>query len=423
MDLLRATQISALREVTQTSLPAAFGGVPMFDERVPVANPSVADPEPVAADVAKILASGMLTNGPYVRRLEQEAAEYLGVRNCVAVSSCTAGLMLVMRASELSGDVVVPSFTFAATAHAVQWNGLRPVFAEVSPESLTLSADAARAACGVRTSAILATHLYGNPCDVEGLSEVARSNGIRLFFDAAHAFGSIHNGEHAGSFGDAEVFSLSPTKVLVAAEGGIIATNDDMLAERCRIGRDYGNPGDYDCLFVGLNARMSELHAAVALNSLADLEDRIAERNDLASLYRHQLEPVRGISFPVISPGDRSTYKDLTIQIDESVFGLDADGLADALRAEGIETRRYYSPPVHAMKAYRTFAGTNGRLAGTEAISRGVLSLPLWTGMGTARVRLISHSISRIGTFVRHARLQREASARRLVPAAIRTIR
>ena len=127
MDLSRAEQISTLREVTQTSLPAAFGGVPMFDERVPVANPSVADPEPVAADVTKILASGMLTNGPYVRRLEQEAAEYLGVRNCVAVSSCTAGLMLVMRASELSGDVVVPSFTFAATAHAVQWNGLRPV--------------------------------------------------------------------------------------------------------------------------------------------------------------------------------------------------------------------------------------------------------------------------------------------------------
>jgi dTDP-4-amino-4,6-dideoxygalactose transaminase len=165
----------------------------MFDERVPLANPSVADPEPVAADVMQILSSGTLTNGPYVRRLEQQAAQYLGVRNCVAVSSCTAGLMLIMRASELSGDVVVPSFTFAATAHAVQWNGLRPVFAEVSPDSLTLSADAARAACGVRTSAILATHLYGTPCDVEGLTEVARSNGIRLFFDAAHAFGSIHN--------------------------------------------------------------------------------------------------------------------------------------------------------------------------------------------------------------------------------------
>ena len=137
----------------------------------------------------------------------------------------------------------------------------------------------------MHASAILATHIFGTPCDVEGLQEVADRNGLRLFFDAAHAFGSTHGGTKVGGFGDAEVFSLSPTKVVVAAEGGIIATNDDLLAERCRIGRNYGNPGDYDCRFVGLNARMSELHAATALASLQDLDERLEERNRLAASY------------------------------------------------------------------------------------------------------------------------------------------
>ena len=127
----------------------------------------------------------MLTNGRFVRELEERAADYLGVRHCIAVASCTSGLMLVLRASELSGDVVLPSFTFAATAHAVAWNSLRPVFADVDESTLTLSAQAAAAAVGVRTSAILATHTFGTPCDVEGLAAAARANGIKLFFDAA----------------------------------------------------------------------------------------------------------------------------------------------------------------------------------------------------------------------------------------------
>ncbi len=261
--------------------PRRGHGTIAFPDGLPLARPRVADPARVAADVEAILRSGVLTNGPYVRRFEEETSAYLGVRHCVAVSSCTAGLMLVLRAAGLSGDVIVPSFTFAATAHAVQWNGLRPVFADVDPRTLTLAPASVERAVGMHTSAILATHIYGTPCDVEGLRAVARENGLRLFFDAAHAFGSEHGGTKVGGFGDAEVFSLSPTKVVVAAEGGLIATNDDLLAERCRIGRDYGNPGDYDCAFVGLNARMSELHAATALASLSDLDERLAERNRL----------------------------------------------------------------------------------------------------------------------------------------------
>ncbi|MCI0633987.1 MAG: DegT/DnrJ/EryC1/StrS family aminotransferase [Actinobacteria bacterium] len=372
------------------------------EDDIPLVRPVVPDPAAVADDVERILASGILTNGPYVRELERGAAQYLGVRHCVAVSSCTSGLMLVLRAAELSGDVVVPSFTFAATAHAVAWNGLRPAFADIDPGTLTLSAAAARRAVGVRTSAILATHTFGTPCDIEGLSEVAKTNGIRLFFDAAHAFGSLHDGKPIGGFGDAEVFSLSPTKVLVAAEGGIVATNDDVLAERCRIGRDYGNPGDYDCVFVGLNARMSEVHAAIALASLDGLDARIDHRNRLVERYREGLGSLPGIGFPDVMPQDRSTYKDFTILVGAEQFGLRADELGEALAAVGIDTRRYYAPPVDAMKAYRSLVSGNDGLPVTEAAASRVLTLPLWSDMDPAIVDRIVDAVARIRRFVVH---------------------
>jgi dTDP-4-amino-4,6-dideoxygalactose transaminase len=376
--------------------PAIDGGQPVFPCGLPLARPAIADPAAVAEAAGVILASGVLTNGPYVRRLEQRAAEYLGVRHCVAVASCTAGLMLSLRASGLSGDVVLPSFTFSASAHAVAWNGLRPVFADIRPDDLLLDPGAVARSAGVRTSAILATHTYGTPCDVEALGRLARDNGIRLFFDAAHAFGSRRGQAMVGGFGDAEVFSLSPTKVLIAGEGGIIATNDDSLAERCRVGRDYGNPGDYDTRFIGLNARMSELHAATALASFEDLEERIARRNQLAERYRKVLADVPGIDFPAVAEGDRSTYKDFTILIDPDSFGMDAAAAAAALAAEGIQTRRYYSPPVHRQRAYRWVGPANGALPETDRAAARVLTLPLWTWMDDEQVDGVGAAMARL---------------------------
>jgi dTDP-4-amino-4,6-dideoxygalactose transaminase len=376
--------------------PAIDGGQPVFPDGLPLARPAIADPSKVTDAAAEILASGVLTNGPYVRQLEERAAEYLGVRHCVAVCSCTAGLMLVLRASGLSGDVVLPSFTFSASAHAVVWNGLRPLFADIRPADLLLDPAAVARSAGVRTSAILATHTYGTPCDTEALGRIARRNGIRLFFDAAHAFGSRRGDRMVGGFGDAEVFSLSPTKVLIAGEGGIIATNDDGLAERCRVGRDYGNPGDYDTRFVGLNARMSELHAATALASFDDLEERIGRRNQLAERYRKVLAGLAGIDFPAVAEGDRSTYKDFTILIDAERFGMDATKVAAALAAEGIQTRRYYAPPVHRQRAYRWVGPANGALPETDRAAARVLTLPLWTGMADEQVDGVAAAMARL---------------------------
>jgi dTDP-4-amino-4,6-dideoxygalactose transaminase len=363
---------------------------------IPLTRPSVPDPALVTASFQDILSSGVLTNGPRVRELERRAAEYLRVQHCVAVASCTAGLMLVLRSLDLSGDVIVPSFTFAATAHAIAWNGLRPVFADIDRETLTLSPGSVVGAIGVRTSALLATHVYGTPCDTEGLTRIARENGLRLIFDAAHAFGSTHRGRQVGAFGDAEVFSLSPTKVIVAGEGGLIATNDAVLADRCRVGRDYGNPGDYDCLFVGLNARMSEFHAVLAIASLQGLGERIERRNHLATTYIEALAPIPGISFPSVPDGDVSTFKDFTVLIDRDQYGIDADRLASALSALGIETRRYYSPPVHRMRAYGAGKNGHGDLEVTEWGSEAALSLPMWSEMPDEVPSRVAEAIRRI---------------------------
>jgi len=353
----------------------------------------------VTEDVRRILRSGVLTNGPHVRNLEDRAAEHLGVRNVVAVSSCTAGLMLVLRAADVAGDVVLPSFTFMATAHAVAWNGLHPRFADIDPETLTLSPSSAIRATGMRTSAILATHTFGTPCDVEGLGEVAAQSGIRLFFDAAHAFGSRRGGRRVGGFGDAEVFSLTPTKPLVAGEGGLIATNDDDLAALCRLARDYGKTEEYDVQMIGLNARLSEIHAAVALASLEGIEDRMDERNRLAERYHEVLKDVPGVSFPAVREGDFSTFKDFTVLVEPDGFGVDAATLARALAAEGVETRRYYSPPVHATRAYRAVANT-ALLPVTDWAAARVLTLPLWGGMTDDHLVGVGEAIRRIHRFL-----------------------
>jgi dTDP-4-amino-4,6-dideoxygalactose transaminase len=370
---------------------------------MPLVRPSVPDVERVTGDVRTILSSGTLTKGPYLEELERRVAAYLGVRHCVAVSSCTAGLTLLLKVAGLTGEVVVPSFTFPATVHAVAWNGLGPVFCDVDRETLTLSPPAALDACGPRASAILAVHTYGTPCAVEELATVARTRGIRLFFDAAHAFGSRSRGVPVGQFGDAEVFSLAPTKLLVGCEGGIVATNDDELAEGCRIGRDYGKAPDYDCRFVGLNARLSEIHAAVALASLEDVEERIERRNQLAARYRDLLGGLPGVRFPAVRPGDRSTYKDFTLVLDKGAFGLDAEALGLALSVEGIETRRYFTPPVHRMEAYRSLsegAGTRS-LPITEDVSARVITIPLWSAMAEEDVDRVAGAIRRIHEAVR----------------------
>src|ERR1700735_4154037 len=238
--------------VLSANIPAIAGGRPMFDERVPIVSAGGLPGEEFLFDVRRILSSRQLTNATFVRQFEEAAEEYLGVAHCVAVSSCTAGLVLTLQALDLQGEVILPSFTFHASAHSVLWNGLKPVFADCDLETFCIDPRAVKVQISSRTAAIMAVHLFGHPASVAEIQTTASDLGIPLICDAAHAFGSDIDGRRVGTFGAAEVFSFSPTKLLVAGEGGMVATRDADLARKLRAARNYGDSGNYDPELAGL---------------------------------------------------------------------------------------------------------------------------------------------------------------------------
>ncbi|MCO8127424.1 DegT/DnrJ/EryC1/StrS family aminotransferase [Acidimicrobiia bacterium EGI L10123] len=380
--------------MTSPDTPAVLGGTPAFPDGLPLVRPTIDDPAALTRDLGAVVDSGMLTNGAAVRRLEEVVGERLGTE-VVAVSSCTAGLMLVLQAIGATGRVVMPSFTFSASAHAVVWAGGTPDFADVEPERATLDHDGlAELLDGA--SAMTATHIYGTPCEVEALGKLADDAGIPLLYDAAHALGSARGGVPIGRFGVAEVFSLSPTKVVVAGEGGLVSTTDPDLAARLRMGRDYGNPGDYDTRFCGLNARMSELHATVALASFARLDEHVATRGALVDHFESAIAGVPGLRVVRPTEGDTSTFKDLTIVVDADEYGMSAPELQQALKADGIDSRRYYHPPIHRQQAYEGRWESPRPLPVTDELAGSVLSPPLWSHMDEATVGRVAETIGRL---------------------------
>jgi len=347
------------------------------------------------AGIQDMLTTGMVTKGRYLNAFENAVAQHLGVKYAVAVSSCTSGLMLAYRGLGLTGDVVVPSFTFMATVSALVWSGLRPIYADVHPGTTDLDPQAAEAAITPQTTAIVGVHNFGNPAEIDALQAVASRNGLKLIFDAAHGFGALYQGRPVGAQADAHVFSLSPTKLLICGEGGIVATNDDDLATKIRTGREYGNSGSYDSAFAGLNARMPEFNALLGLRSLEMLEDAALTRNETVCLYREALGRLPGIGFQEVFPGNRNSYKDFSITIDADMFGLTRDELGLALAAENIDTRKYYDPPVHRQTAYASFA--DGRpLPHTDWLAASSLSLPVWTKMEPGVSLGICEAVQRI---------------------------
>lgn len=376
--------------------PGASDGGPGV-ARVPFVRPDLPDLADLRPHFEAIVASGQLTKGPYLQRLEAAAAAHLGVRHAVAVSSCTVGLLLVHRALRLlagrcpdtgcdvgrmrplaAGDeVVLPSFTFLAAPAALEWNGLRPRFVDVDEATTNVDVSLVAAAIGPRCGAIAACHNFGNPCDVAGLAALARAHGLPLVIDAAHGFGARQGGRPVGAGATAQVFSLSPTKLLVAGEGGIVATDHDCLAESVRVGREYGNDGSYDARFAGVNGRMPETCAATAWVGLGSLDRIAAARRAIAAGYREGLEGVPGIGFVHEAPGNESSHKDFSITIDPHRFGADRDAVRAALDARGIDTRAYYDPPCHRQAAYAAAHEGRAPLEVTDRLSARSLSLPI----------------------------------------------
>jgi dTDP-4-amino-4,6-dideoxygalactose transaminase len=362
--------------------PAILGADPVLTEQVPLTRPTLTVDAALLGTFGDIVRSGNLTKGGELAALERAVSGFLGVEHAVVVSSCTSGLMLALRCLGLRGEIVLPSFTFMATGHAALWNGLTPVFADIDPRTFEVAPERVDEAMTGQTAAVFAAHTFGAPCDVPALAKLAAERAVPLILDAAPAFGGRYpDGAMIGTAGAVEVFSLSPTKPFTTGEGGIITTDDAALARELRIGREYGNPGGYDSAFIGLNARMPELSAALGRHSLPRLPELLDRRRLLAERYRAALSGVAGIGFQQTHPAARPTYKDLCLRIEAAEFGIDRDTLVTALAAERIATRTYYDPPLHRQTAYQRFDTGGWSLAHSEELARTAISVPLWSDM------------------------------------------
>lgn len=347
---------------------------------IPIARPDLPDLAEYHAMLTDIWESQMLSNfGPVSTQLENEAADYLGVAHVRATASGDSGLMAVIRSLEIApgSPCFVSPYTFNSTINTAIWNDLRPVFVDIDPTTYNMSPRALAAAVADTDEAglVLATHVFGNPCDVDALSDIAGST-HRLVFDAAHGLGSTRRGVHVGNFGDAEMFSLSGTKPVTSGEGGLVATRHDWLVERLERARGYGFRGDYRSEFVGLNAKMSEIHAALGVLNLRRVEEILARRDVHVARYHDNLGDLVGWQF--VDPLDRSTHKDLVVRL-----GRRRHGVESVLNVAAIQTKRYFVP-LHYMRAYASYA--TAPLPAAELAYEESLCIPLFGAMTSAQV-------------------------------------
>jgi dTDP-4-amino-4,6-dideoxygalactose transaminase len=346
-----------------------------------VASPTLPPLDAYAAELEQSWEQGRLSNfGALGRRFEELCSQYAGLPHVRSVSSCDVGLTLAVRALGLEpgSRVVVPSFTFASTLHALLWNGLEPRFADVDPDGWCLSAESARAALDGDVRAIVGTHAFMGACDVAGLEALAADTGSVLLFDAAQALATWVGSVHVGAFGDASVFSFSPAKVATCGEGGLAAFRDPAAAERFALLRAYGSDLDYDSRLVGLNGKLSELHAALGCLTVPQVEDEVAAREALVERYRERLGELDGVRLQAVATEVRGTPTQMVADL-----GGRRDGVAAALGHCGIESRAYFRP-LHAMERFRGLS--SAPLPVTERLGASLLALPLHGGMATGDV-------------------------------------
>jgi dTDP-4-amino-4,6-dideoxygalactose transaminase len=374
---------------------AVFGGARAFDEKLYVGRPNIGDRAQFIARINEILDNRWLTNnGPYVQELERRIADLVGVKHCIAMCNATIALEIAIRATGMKGEVIVPSFTFVATAHALQWQEITPVFCDVDPVTHNLSPAHVEQLITERTSGILAVHLWGRGCDVDALASVARRHNLRLIYDAAHAFGCSHGGRMIGNFGDAEVFSFHATKFFNSFEGGAVTTNDDALAEKMRLMKNFGFAGYDNVIYIGTNGKMNEVSAAMGLTSLDSMDSFIATNQRHYEQYRRELFTVPGVDLINYDGAERCNYQYVVLEIDERETRIGRDELLQILWAENVIARRYFYPGVHRMEPYRTLYPTAaGALPATERLSARVLLLPTGTAVDEEMVLSICRII------------------------------
>lgn len=382
-------------EGDQEGARTGAAAVPAFAEPLHVGRPNVGDREKFLRLVGEMFDRGWIANdGPLVREFEARIAERSGVRHCVAMCNGTLALEIGIRALGLTGEVIVPSFTFVATAHALFWQGITPVFADIDPKTHTLDPEAVRRMITPRTTGIIGVHLWGRPADVDGLQHVADEHGLHLMYDAAHAFDCTLGARPIGSFGELSVLSFHATKFFNTFEGGAVLTDDDELAGAMRLMRNFGFAGYDDVIHPGTNGKMTEVCAAMGLANLDSIESTLETNKRNHAAYSEVVADLPGIT--VLPPDGRGRWNHqyVVLEVDESCPRT-RDELLHALWSQNVLARRYFWPGAHRMKPYRDLYPHAGLLLPqTEAVAEGVLIMPTGTAVSV-------ENIARIGELVR----------------------
>lgn len=347
-----------------------------FEKPIYVTRPMLGDLAQYLPHFEDIWASGHLTNnGPKHQALEAKMAEVLEAPNAKLFSNGTLALITALKALELKGEVIVTPFTFPATVHALEWCGLTPVFCDIDKNSMCLDPTKIEALVTPQTSAILAVHVYGIPCDVDGIQAVADKHGLKVIYDAAHAFKSTIHGKGIGTYGDMTMFSFHATKLFHTCEGGALTFNDDALAEKINLLKNFGIYDDDDITIAGGNAKMNELQAAVGLVNLGLIEEEYTKRRALRTLYEQRLASVSGVNVVAIPDNVFNSLQYMVVRVDESC-ALNRDSMHEALKDYNVVTRRYFHPLCSEFGCYSHLPKRD--LSVAQHVAQEVLCLPFY---------------------------------------------
>jgi len=332
-------------------------------------------------------------NGPLVQQLEQSVADRHNVKHCIAMCNGTVALEIAIRALELTGEVIVPSYTFIATAHALSWQGLTPVFADIDPATHNLDPLSVRRMITPRTSGIIGVHLWGRAAPVDELAQIAHEHNLKLMFDAAHAFGCSYKKTMIGNFGACEVLSFHATKFFNTFEGGAVLTNDDELAEKMRLMRNFGFSGLDNVIYSGTNGKMIEIAAAMGLVNLEAISEFIEVNRNNYAAYRIGLEDLPGITILPFDAGESNNYQYVVMEVGEEC-PVNRDQIIERLHANSILARKYFWPGCHNMKPYRELYPHAGLvLPNTKRVADRVIVLPTGTGLTVEMVKTVTQVI------------------------------
>lgn len=370
---------------------AVNGAPPAFEQPLHVGRPNIGNREAFIKYVDDIFYRRLLSNnGPLVQELERRVADYHKVKHCVAMCNGTLALEIAIRALGLEGEVIVPSYTFIATAHTLYWQGLTPVFADIDPITHNLDPDAIRRMITPRTTGIIGVHLWGRGARVKELQAIADEHGLKLMFDAAHALGCSYKGEMIGNFGACEVLSFHATKFFNTFEGGAVLTNNDELVETMRLMRNFGFSGYDNVIYPGTNGKMFEVAAAMGLVNL-DAIDSVIEANRLNYMaYREGLFGISGISLLPFDEAEHNNYQYVVIEVGKDC-PVSRDRIIQVLHAENILARKYFWPGCHNMKPYRElFPHAGLMLPNTQEVADRVVVLPSGATLGSEEIATVT---------------------------------